>query len=205
MIDALTVGESTLRLGPVEDRPLDAVPGHLPEVTLRAVVLARRHGLVISFDPDPRPKPGGADEARRSLGPGRRDLDLLLTGESEIQLLTGETDRRLRCELRRRRSASWSSSGAWPALWWPRTGGWWSSHPVSAIRIAGSMGAGDAFDPGSVAHPLRGLDIERWAKLGGGLGTPALAGTGDDETIPGWAEARGLAAQVNVQELEGAP
>ncbi|HLH69744.1 MAG TPA: sugar kinase [Candidatus Dormibacteraeota bacterium] len=184
-----------------------AVSGRLPEATLHAVALARRHGLLISFDPNLRPKLWGVDEARRSLGPVLRDLDLLLTGEREIQLLTGETDwRRLLRELHRRRIhivvIKRGAAGALVA----------SDErivvvpPADVGRVVDSVGAGDAFNAGFVAGHLRGLDLEQCATLGGALGAAALAGTGDYETIPGWAEAKELAARVRVRELlEGEP
>jgi len=53
----------------------------------------------------------------------------------------------------------------------------------------------------AIAH-LNGLDLAECGKLGAAVGAAALAGTGDYETLPGWAEARRLAAAVTAHDQE---
>ncbi len=183
-----------------------AVAGTLPEATLHAVELARRHGVQVSFDPNHRPRLWGAAAARRALDPVLRDLDLLLTGQSEIELLMGESDqRRLLAALRRRsikvvvikRGAAGALVASDDRLV--------LVPPVPVERVLDSVGAGDAFNAGFVAGYLNGLDIAESGKLGSALGAAALAGTGDYETVPTWAEARELAAAVAAHDLERRP
>jgi len=180
-----------------------AVAGRLPEATLHAVELARKHGLQISFDPNLRPRLWSGDEARRALTPVIRDLDLLLAGEAEIQLLLGETDRaRLLADLRRRgirvvvikRGAAGALVASDDRLV--------EIPPARVDQVVDSVGAGDAFNAGFVAGHLRGLDLEECGRLGGVVGAAALAGTGDYETIPRWPEARHLAAGEGPHEVD---
>jgi 2-dehydro-3-deoxygluconokinase len=180
-----------------------AVGGTLGEATLHAVQLARKAGLEISFDPNFRPQLWNANTARRNLDTVMRDLDILLTGEAEAQLLTGQTDqRRVLAELRRRAIKlvviKRAAAGALLAS---------DDHvivipPVQVESVIDSVGAGDAFNAGFVAGHLRGLDLAECGKLGAAVGATALAGTGDYETVPAWHQARELAASVVAREVE---
>ena len=179
-----------------------AVAGTLPETTLHAVELARKHGVQVSFDPNHRPGLWEVAAARRALDPVLRDLDLLLTGQSEIELLMGETDqRRLLAELRRRairvvvvkRGAAGALVVSDDRLI--------VVPPAAVERVLDSVGAGDAFNAGFVAGYLNGLDLIECGQLGGALGAAALASTGDYEAIPTWDEARRLAGAVAAHEV----
>jgi 2-dehydro-3-deoxygluconokinase len=180
-----------------------AVSGTLGEATLHAVDLARKASLEISFDPNLRPQLWSVDTARRALDAVMRDLDILFTGETEAQLLTGQTDqRRVLAELRRRAIKlvviKRAAAGALLAS---------DDHvimvpPVHVESVIDSVGAGDAFNAGFVAGHLRGLDLAECGKLGCAVGAAALAGTGDYETLPAWHQARQLAASVVACEME---
>lgn len=180
-----------------------AVGGTLPEATLHAVNLARRHGVQVSFDPNLRPRLWRPAAARQALDPVLRDLDLLLAGQGEIELLMDETDLgRLLAGLRRRsirvvvlkRGAAGALVASDDRLV--------VIPPAQVERVVDSVGAGDAFDAGFVAGYLNGLDVAESGKLGAAVGAAALAGTGDYETVPGWAEARQLAAAVAAHDAE---
>lgn len=180
-----------------------AVPGTLPNSTLYAVELARKHGAQVSFDPNLRPRLWGEAAARRALEPVLHDLDLLLAGQNEIEVLTGETDQWRQLAKLRRRSIKLvvikrGAAGALVA----------SDDRVVAVppapvdRVLDSVGAGDAFDAGFVAGHLNGLDLAECGKLGSAVGAAALTGTGDYETVPAWSEAMALAAAVSTHDLE---
>jgi 2-dehydro-3-deoxygluconokinase len=180
-----------------------AVTGTLGEATLHAVDVARKAGLEISFDPNLRPQLWSADSARRALDSVMRDLDVLFTGEAEAQLLTGQTEqRRVLAELRKRAIKlvviKRAAAGALLAS---------DDHviqipPVQIESVIDSVGAGDAFNAGFVAGHLKGLDLAECGKLGCAVGASALAGTGDYETVPAWAQARQLAASLVAHEME---
>lgn len=181
-----------------------AVTGTLPEATLHAVDLARSHGALVSFDPNFRPRLWGPERARRVLDPVLRNIDILLTGQTEIELLLGEKDEgRILAELRRReikivvikRGAAGALIASADRLV--------AVTPGHADRIVDSVGAGDAFNAGFVAGFLKGLDLRECGKLGSALGAAALGGTGDYETLPRWREARELAALVLAHDVEG--
>jgi len=180
-----------------------AVPGTLANATLYAVELARKHRVQVSFDPNLRPRLWGEEAARRALEPVLHDLDLLLTGQNEIEILTGETDQwRQLAKLRRRairlvvikRGAAGALVASDDRVV--------NVPPALVERVVDSVGAGDAFDAGFVAGHLNGLDLAECGKLGSAVGAAALTGTGDYETVPAWAEALSLAAAVSTHDLE---
>jgi len=180
-----------------------AVPGTLANATLYAVELARKHHLQVSFDPNLRPQLWGEAAARRALEPVLHDLDLLLTGQNEIEVLTGETDQWRQLAKLRRRSIRLVviKRGAAGALL-ASDDRIVNVPPVLVERVLDSVGAGDAFDAGFVAGHLSGLDLAECGKLGSAVGAAALDGTGDYETIPSWPEALRRAATVATQDLE---
>jgi 2-dehydro-3-deoxygluconokinase len=180
-----------------------AVKGTLANATLHAVELARKHRLQVSFDPNLRPRLWGEAAARRALEPVLHDLDLLLTGQNEIEILTGETDQWRQLAKLRRRSIRLvvikrGAAGALVAS----DDRVVNIPPVLVERVLDSVGAGDAFDAGFVAGHLKGLDLAECGKLGSAVGAAALNGTGDYETIPAWPEALRSAATVATHDLE---
>jgi 2-dehydro-3-deoxygluconokinase len=180
-----------------------AIPGDLPRATLHALALARENRLSISFDPNLRPRLGDLDAARAALLPVIQDLELLLTGESEISALLGETDMRAMLRELERRGVRTCviKRGAAGAIV-SGEGRVISVAPAMPIRIVDSVGAGDAFNAGFVAGQLRGMNLEDCGRLGSALGAAALAGTGDYETLPNWEAAMGLADSVAVKPFE---
>ena len=180
-----------------------AVPGTLANAALYAVELARKYRVQVSFDPNLRPRLWGEEAARRALEPVLHDLDLLLTGQNEIEILTGETDQWRQLAKLRRRSIRLvvikrGAAGALVAS----DDRVVNVPPALVERVLDSVGAGDAFDAGFVAGHLNGLDLAECGKLGSAVGAAALTGTGDYETVPAWAEALSLAAAVSTHDLE---
>ncbi|OEV04380.1 2-dehydro-3-deoxygluconokinase [Streptomyces oceani] len=119
-------------------------------------------GVTVSFDPNVRRKLGSGHEWIRAIGPLLREVDLVLAGEDEMELLLGggaDEGARALLELgragavvikRRDRSASTFSA----------SGQRWDQQPF-AVRAADPVGAGDAFAAGWLSAWLRGVAPQR--------------------------------------------
>lgn len=177
--------------------------GTLRDATLHAVQLAREAGVQVTFDPNLRPQLWSTDEARRHLNPVIRDLDILLTEETEIQVLTGHRDTRRILANLRRRSVRITVIKRGPAGALVASDDRTIAIPAMAVAaVVDSVGAGDGFNAGFVAGHLNGLDIADCGRLGTAVGAAVVTGTGDYETVPAWSEARRMAASIAAHETE---
>ncbi len=155
----------------------------------QAVALARKAGVLVSFDPNIRQKLWPPEEARPVLLSLLAEVDLVLTGAGEAELLAGEADPE---------AAARKLLEAGPSLVVVKQGAQGAlavSEDVAAERGALSVdvvepiGAGDAFNAGFLAGQLRGWDLDASLRLGNVAGALAMTAPGDVEGLPTWAEA----------------
>lgn len=162
--------------------------------TFAAAEIARAAGVRVVLDPNVRRKLWSAGEARETL----RDLaglcDLVLPGEDEATLLTGETDAeaaaRTLLALGPSEVLVKGAAGAWlvrqdSVLHVP-------TEPLG--RVVDPVGAGDAFAAGYLAGCLRGLDEWATVKLAHRCGAAVMQVVGDQEGLPRWSDVSGTFA-----------
>jgi 2-dehydro-3-deoxygluconokinase len=168
-----------------------ALGGDCAEAVRRAVELARRARIPISFDVNYRSTlPGSPDAAAfaRELLP---EIDLLFVGDDELAMVTGEADveRAARDLATRGPSEVVVKRGADGALAATADGAV-AAHPALAVRVVDVVGAGDSFAAGYLAARCDGLalgDRLRWAAVA----AACTVGThGDWEGLPTRAEIR---------------
>jgi 2-dehydro-3-deoxygluconokinase len=161
----------------------------------RAMEIAQRHGLTVSFDPNLRLKLWSIERAREVLLPLMRRCDVLLSGDEELMLLLDLEVRAPAIEA----VLSWKGpllvlklgqAGALIA----RPDGHLRVPPVAVAAVIDSVGAGDGFDAGFIAGQLKGWDLARSAQLGNVVGAAALGVRGDFEGFPTLAEAEAVLA-----------
>jgi 2-dehydro-3-deoxygluconokinase len=156
----------------------------------RALEIARRHGLTVSFDPNLRLKLWSLEQARAVLVPLMQRCDVLLAGEEELLPLLDVPTREAAVDA----VLGWNGPlmafklGADGAL--IAAGNTAVSVPaMSCPAIVDPIGAGDGFDAGVVAGQLKGWDLVESARLGNVVGASALGVRGDFEGYPSLAEA----------------
>ena len=123
-------------------------------------------------------------QARETLLRIVPDVSILLTGESEAELLTGISNAEDAAhELQQRGPAIVAVKlGARGAL--AVAEGDVTYAPGFPVQSAEPVGAGDAFNAGFLSARLRGGDIEAALRLGNAMGALATTTAGDTEGLP---------------------
>lgn len=160
------------------------------ETVLAAAAHARRHGAIVSFDPNYRPalwpSPREAQARQREVLPL---VDWYLCGEQEGHELfgTGSLDE-LRAAIRGAGAAETVVRiGARGAVVWEHEGAV-EVPPARLETVIDEIGAGDGFAAGFAFGLLGGRPPRDCARLGNLIAAHALRGTGDWETFPRLAE-----------------
>ena len=128
--------------------------------TLHAAALARRHGKLITYDPNLRLELWpNIDAARSGMRLGLEEAEIVKIGEEELTFLTGDTDsiaaaRRLWPRRLRLMAITRGSAGScWVT---PEQHG---EVPGFSVRAVDTTGAGDAFMAGLIAGTLAETDV----------------------------------------------
>ncbi|MDR1533833.1 MAG: sugar kinase [Planctomycetota bacterium] len=156
------------------------------ETVARAIELAERSGVKISFDANIRRKLWGGRDHSRLLADLARRAHIVMMGMDEAgQLLGGGEPADLLERLFRegRTECAALKDGARGAWVGERTGRHWHIPPVPCVCVE-PIGAGDAFDAGFLAGCLEGLDLETRGRLGAIAGALATQTSGDIEGYP---------------------
>lgn len=155
------------------------------KVIKRAISLAKKHGLLISFDPNIRLKLWSKEAAIAALTEYLPFVDLLLTGEEEADLLFGVTDPDkiiAECQLlgishvaiKRGENGSIGYSN----------GQTLESPPVKPKKVVDTVGAGDGFDAGFVYGVLNQFPLEKTLLFANTIGSMVVSVSGDNEGLP---------------------
>jgi len=155
----------------------------------RAIELAKKHGLLVVFDPNIRLKLWSREEARRVLMDVASRCDIVLPGLDEGRILTGErTPEAIAARLlengARAAVVKMGKRGAYYAT--RKKTGYVEGYPVEPI--VDPIGAGDAFAAGFLSGLLRGWSYREAIRLGNRAGAYALTVAGDVEGLPYWSE-----------------
>jgi 2-dehydro-3-deoxygluconokinase len=164
-----------------------------------AAELARRRGVLVSFDPNLRLRLWTREQARETMRALLPLCDLVLPGLDEAELLTGESDPDRAADAIRALGPASVVVKLGPA-------GALAVTPDARVRQAGirlerivdPVGAGDGFAAGFVAGQLRGLDLAESLKIANTVGAFATTVVGDVEGLPTWREVEELRLDLDV-------
>jgi 2-dehydro-3-deoxygluconokinase len=153
-------------------------------LTLELFRFAKKHNILISFDPNIRLKLWDEERALSTLRPLVEQADIVLLGEDEAALLLDESDPNSVCRTLldfgvRYVAVKMGDKGACVA----------DSEMIVQIdpypvTVVDTIGAGDAFNAGFLAGLLEGRDIETSGKMGALMGAMAVSSVGDTEGLP---------------------
>jgi 2-dehydro-3-deoxygluconokinase len=180
-----------------------------PEVAHEAMVAARRHGTVISYDLNYRPSlwmaiggPERAQEVNRRLAPL---VDVMIGNEEDFTAslglavdsvdagltnldadsfkrmieTAGELFPNFRVIATTLRSVKSATVNDWGAVAWSRSGGFVEATPRPDLQILDRVGGGDSFASGLAYGLMETSDLQQAVELGAAHGALAMSTPGD--------------------------
>lgn len=145
-----------------------------------AAVLAKRHGVKLSFDPNIRPELLREGETKQIFERILGMADIILTGAGELRQITGEPDLpNAVSKLRKTAEMVVIKNGSRDTTVYG-SGECFSVHPFTA-REVDPTGAGDCFDGAFLAALVQGYSLQEAAEIGCAAGALAVQKQGPME------------------------
>jgi 2-dehydro-3-deoxygluconokinase len=155
----------------------------------KAISLARKHGLIIVFDPNIRLKLWSKKEAAETLMEFAHQCDIVLPGITEGEILTGKSTPE---EIA---AAFLVQDTKTVVIKLGEKGAYYKDQDQSEYvpgfsidQIIDPIGAGDGFAAGFLSGLLRGFSLQEAVRLGNRVGAFALTVVGDVEGYPYWSQ-----------------
>ncbi|MFD2922205.1 sugar kinase [Halobacillus naozhouensis] len=157
----------------------------------RAISLAKKHELKISMDPNIRLKLWSKEQARTTLLQWLPDVDYLLTGLEEAELLFGTSDTNEIIEHVKRYDLSQlylklGKDGS--RVWKKGDSRVMDAPPVKLETVADTVGAGDGFVAGVLYGLINKWEPERILPFANTIGAMVVSVYGDNEGLPYYEE-----------------
>ncbi|MFD1414315.1 sugar kinase [Oceanobacillus jeddahense] len=162
-----------------------AIGGDNLEVMMESIRLAKKHGVKISFDPNIRLKMWTKEEAKEVLLKILPHVDILLTGEDEMDIIIGESEPEAIIEKTREFDIPTViiKRGELGSVGYDQ-GQTIQADPVKATKVVDTVGAGDGFDAGFLYGYLNNWDLERSLHFANTIGSMVVSIAGDNEGLP---------------------
>lgn len=155
------------------------------DIILEAVNLAKRNNLTVSFDPNIRLKMWTKEEAKAYIEKILPNVDILLVGDEEIEILLGETSIEDAIKIfhnygigkvivKKGSKGSIGSDGD-------------NIYYIDAIKpkaLVDTVGAGDGFAAGFLTALCKGQDFKNCVEFGNAVGSLVVGVEGDNEGLP---------------------
>ncbi|MCK6258873.1 sugar kinase [Fictibacillus sp. KIGAM418] len=155
------------------------------DLVFHAIAMAKRHGVMVVFDPNIRLKLWSKEQAKETLIEIASRCDIVLPGIEEGILMTGKSqpEEVARMLLKNGSKAVVVKLGAEGAYYDNGSErGYIEGFPVS--RMVDPIGAGDGFAAGFLSGLLRGWTYQEAVRLGNRVGAYAVTVSGDVEGYP---------------------
>lgn len=154
-------------------------------VIKRAISLAKKHGLLISFDPNIRLKLWSKEEAKVALSEILPHVDIFLTGEDEAELILGISDPKEIINEANKLGISYIAikQGEDGAVGY-HDGQYKEALPVKPKKVVDTVGAGDGFNAGFIYGVLNHWSLEKTLHFANTIGAMVVSVSGDNEGLP---------------------
>lgn len=154
-------------------------------VIKEAIKLAKKHGLLISFDPNIRLKLWSKEEAKMTLSEILPNVDILLTGVDEAELLLGVSEPKKIIDESKKLGISYIGikQGENGSVGY-HSGKYIEAPPVKPKKVVDTVGAGDGFDAGFIYGVLNGWSLEKTLHFANTIGSMVVSVSGDNEGLP---------------------
>lgn len=172
---------------------------HNQEMVRYAVKLAKKHGLLISFDPNIRLKMWTMEEAKAFIATILPDVDILLTGEEEAEMLLGKMAVHDYIaafhqygvkQVVIKRGAEGAIGSDQQAIF--------DVPAVKPRAVVDTVGAGDGFDAGFISSLLKGQSFEQALNVANAVGSIVVSVKGDNEGLPYYEEVQAVLGELEL-------
>ncbi|WP_204502235.1 sugar kinase [Aquibacillus albus] len=162
-----------------------AIGGNNVSIIQRALEIAKKHNVLVSFDPNIRLKLWNKQQAKETLSEFLPYVDILLTGEEEADVLFGVSDPDAIIEKSKEAGISTiavklgerGSVGH-------KEGKTLYANPIPPSKVVDTVGAGDGFDTGFIYGILNEWSLEKILKFANMIGSMVVSISGDNEGLP---------------------
>lgn len=151
----------------------------------KAISLAKKYGLKISFDPNIRLKLWSKEEAKVALSAILPNVDILLAGDEEMDIILGVSDPKEIIERSKELGITYIAvkQGDKGSV------GYFNnelieSPPVKPRKVVDTVGAGDGFDAGVIYGILHDWPLKKTLEFANTIGSMVVGVTGDNEGLP---------------------
>ncbi|WP_173915496.1 sugar kinase [Halobacillus sp. Marseille-Q1614] len=167
----------------------------------QAIALAKKHDVKVSFDPNIRLKLWSKEQARETLAKILPDIDILLAGAEEMDILIGESDpdkiieetKNLGIPYTAIKLGSEGSVGYYE-------GEKLKAPPVPPKKVVDTVGAGDGFNAGFLYGFLQKWPLEKILHFANTIGSMVVGVKGDNEGLPYYEEVQVLLGEKELIE-----
>ena len=164
---------------------LPSINEHNRGLILETIEVAKKHNLTISFDPNIRLKMWTKEEARTFINKILPNVDILLVGDEEIEVLLGHSD--INKGIREFQNYGIKTvivkRGAKGAIGSDGN----NTYEVDGIKpraLVDTVGAGDGFAAGFLTSTIKGKSLEESIQFANAVGSIVVGVEGDNEGLP---------------------
>lgn len=205
----LTMSTETLDEEYIKNAKILHITGIFPAINLsnnlpiikKAVKLAKKHGLKVSFDPNIRLKLWDKEEARHTLSELLPDIDILLAGDEEMDIILGKSDPNEIIEECKKYDISYIGvkQGSRGSV------GYFNneiikSSAVKVDKVVDTVGAGDGFNAGFLYGVINDWPLERTLKFANTIGAMVVGVRSDNEGLPYYDEVQEALGEIETVE-----
>jgi 2-dehydro-3-deoxygluconokinase len=154
-------------------------------IIYRSIELAKKHDVKISFDPNIRLKLWSKEEASEELSKILQDVDILLAGDEEMDIIWGLKDPKLIIERAKEIGISYVAvkQGDKGSVGY-HNGEIVEAPPVKVNKVVDTVGAGDGFNSGVIYGFLNGWSLKKTLEFANTIGSMVVSVKGDNEGLP---------------------
>ncbi|MEW9109214.1 sugar kinase [Cytobacillus gottheilii] len=155
------------------------------EVIKKAIEYAKTNGVKVSFDPNIRLRMWSKEEARKVLSEILPQVDILLAGDEEMEIILGEKDPAIIIEKAKALGISVIAikQGDKGSVGYME-GKTVNAAPVKAAKVVDTVGAGDGFNAGFIYGFLYQWPLEKILHFANTIGSMVVSVKGDNEGLP---------------------
>ena len=163
----------------------------------KAIELAKKHHVKISFDPNIRLRMWSKGKAQEVLSEILPNVDILLAGDEEMDILIGEKDPKAIVEKAKALGISYVAVKQGEKGSVGYHGGQYIESPVvDTTKVVDTVGAGDGFNAGFLYGILHSWSLEGTLNLANTIGSMVVSVRGDNEGLPYYEEVQGKLGEI---------